>query len=107
MQILVNDLGGTIVEAPVPEFGPIDICFKAHPLFDSMKDMSIWMNHRDMAGKLPEGAVSIAETQNCPVAAFADDNRKIYGVQFHPEAVCTEYGHALLNNFCKIAEQRG
>lgn len=100
MQILVNDLGGTIIEAPVPEFGPTDIHFQSHPLFDSMKDMSIWMNHRDMAGRLPESAISIAFTNHCPTAAFADDKRKVYGVQFHPEVMHQEENMKIFYNFC-------
>ena len=108
MQILVNDLGGTIIEAPVPEFGPTNIRFARHPLFDQMQDMSIWMNHRDMAGTLPDGAISIAETVNCPVAAFADDNRKIYGVQFHPEVMHKEENMKIFYNFCyQICDCKG
>ena len=100
MQILVNDLGGTIIEAPVPEFGPTDVHFQSHPLFDSMKDMSIWMNHRDMTGKLPESAISIAFTNHCPTAAFADDKRKVYGVQFHPEVMHKKENMKIFYNFC-------
>lgn len=48
-----------------------------------------------------------ATTADGVVMGISHKTLPLYGVQFHPEAVCTEYGHALLNNFCKIAEQRG
>ena len=57
------------------------------------------MSHTDKITKLPDGFSVIAESDNCPFAAFGDDKRKIYGVQFHPEVNHTQYGTQLLRNF--------
>ena len=57
------------------------------------------MSHRDMVGKLPEGFTAIAHTDQCPVAAMANVEKGLYGVQFHPEVTHTEYGSEILRNF--------
>ena len=57
------------------------------------------MSHTDFVEKLPEGFKALASTENCAIAAFGDDTKKIYGVQFHPEVVHTEYGREIIKNF--------
>lgn len=73
------------------------------------KDMEVWMSHGDKLGKLPEGFVIIAETENAPFAGIAHQEKELYGIQFHPEVTHTKRGTALLKNFavdiCK-AEQK-
>ncbi|MGZ4759165.1 MAG: glutamine-hydrolyzing GMP synthase, partial [Acidimicrobiales bacterium] len=58
-----------------------------------------WMSHRDTVVTPPQGAHVVAESEHTPVAAFEDDARKVYGVQFHPEVVHTPHGQALLEQF--------
>ena len=58
-----------------------------------------WMSHRDSVTAPPEGAQVVASSQSTPIAAFEDPERRLYGVQFHPEVVHTPYGNDLLKNF--------
>jgi len=59
----------------------------------------VWMSHRDLVSEVPEDFVVTARTATCPIAAMANDWRKLYGIQFHPEVVHTEGGNVLLGNF--------
>jgi GMP synthase (glutamine-hydrolysing) len=69
-------------------------------LFSSQPaEQTAWMSHRDTVVAPPEGARIVAESEHTPVAAFEDDARKVYGVQFHPEVVHTPYGMDVLKNF--------
>ncbi|HEU5479211.1 MAG TPA: glutamine-hydrolyzing GMP synthase, partial [Candidatus Tumulicola sp.] len=70
------------------------------PLFDDVPVHSrVWMSHGDSVIKMPDGFVSLASTQRCNVAAMGDAERKIYGVQFHPEVVHSDNGRLILSNF--------
>jgi len=60
-----------------------------------------WMSHTYQVLRMPEGFRGIAHTDNCPIAAMADEERRIYGVQFHPEVTHTEEGRKILENFLK------
>jgi len=62
----------------------------------------MWMSHGDAVEKLPEGYKIIASTKDCPIAAVALDDRKIYGIQFHPEVTHSKYGMKILDNFIDI-----
>ena len=59
----------------------------------------VWMSHGDTVVALPPGFVPLAHTERCAIAAMGDDERRMYGVQFHPEVVHTEAGTAILENF--------
>lgn len=100
MQLLVHLGGGLTAKAEEPEFGPTDVFFDEHPLFAGMPPMNVWMNHNDQVRSLPQGASSIAHTDTCPVAAFADDARRVYGVQFHPEVMHNNPNMLLFRHFC-------
>lgn len=101
MQAIARILGGKVKSATNREYG------KAELFIDSMKDLfyempgnlSCWMSHGDLLTKLPPGFVSIAHTMNSRVAAIANRQRKIYGVQFHPEVMHTQKGAEILGNF--------
>lgn len=100
MQLLVHLDGGVTAKAREPEFGPTSISFDEHPLFQGMTSTHVWMNHNDQVRSLPQEAISIAHTPSCPVAAFADDARRIYGVQFHPEVMHSDPNMLIFRNFC-------
>ena len=63
------------------------------------------MSHGDVVDKIPDGFNVIAKTDHAPYAAIADQKRKIYGVQFHPESIASEFGHDILKNFLNIAHK--
>src|SRR3989441_7482618 len=68
--------------------------------------MTVWMSHGDTALRPPKGFTALGATLNCPVAAMADDQRKLYAVQFHPEVVHTPQGRKIFDNFLDICGAR-
>ena len=100
MQYIAKVFGGEIASAPIREYGHTKIRFADHPLFEQMGDV-VWMNHNDSVTRAPEGFSAIASTDACPVAAFADEQRRIYGIQFHAEVTHTQNGQKLFENFLK------
>lgn len=99
MQALACHLGGAVAPAKAGEFGHTPIHYAAHPLFADMTGDHVWMNHVDAVQQLPEGFSTIAGTDLCPIAAMADDGRRLYAVQFHPEVHHTPEGPQLFKNF--------
>ena len=112
-QLLCAELGGKVEIADHREFGRAMIDIQASSaLFDGVFDVGaaeqVWMSHGDKVVALPPGFQTIATSEGSPFAAIADEDRKIYGVQFHPEVAHTPKGAALLENFVKtIAGCRG
>jgi len=100
MQYIAKVFGGAIASAPIREYGHTKIRFDQHPLFQGLGDV-VWMNHNDSVVRAPEGFTAVASTDACPVAAFADETRKIYGIQFHAEVTHTKNGQKLFENFLK------
>jgi len=101
LQFVVHHLGGKVVGAAAREYGHAEVNVIADtPLFKGLpKTMDVWMSHGDHAETLPEGFSLTAQTANA-VAGIADEARKIWAVQFHPEVAHTKQGVALLKNFC-------
>ena len=101
MQLIGKATGGTITKSGKREYGHTVVHFdRKNELFrDIPKKGVTCMSHRDKVSKLPKGFRSIASSSNTRNAAFADPDRKIYGVQFHPEVVHTENGGRILKNF--------
>ena len=101
MQLIARDLGGALVESTHREFGPAALqLVDVSPLVEGVPAQSrAWMSHGDTVEKAPPGFTTFARTANCKVAAFGDPDRRIYGVQFHPEVVHTEAGRQILSNF--------
>lgn len=101
MQLMVQQLGGGVERAKRAEYG------KASILIDDPTDLltnvenesTMWMSHGDSCTQLPEGFEILAHTENTPCAAIAHHNKKLYGVQFHPEVVHSVGGLALIRNF--------
>ncbi len=101
MQLISHLLGGTVKQANKREYGEtlVDID-NTSPLFTGFKKQNVClMSHTYFVDKLPEGFKNIGHTSDCPNAGIADDNRKIYGIQFHPEVNLTKNGTQIIRNF--------
>ncbi len=100
-QLIAGTLGGAVGNGP-REYGrrTLDITDGKSKLFDGVKAASTcWMSHTIYIEKLPEGFKTTATTETCPVAAMENADKKLYGVQFHPEVMHTEEGFKMLKNF--------
>lgn len=103
-QLIAYQLKGDVKEGKIKEFGPAKLeKQKDSPLFDGLSDeFAVWMNHGDEVKKAPDGFKVLGKTKTIEVAAIADEKRKIYALQFHPEVVHTQFGEQILSNFLKI-----
>ena len=101
MQMMCYTLGGVVNSAEKSEYGRTTaILDGASPLFLGFGEQgSVMMSHTDFVSRLPDGFVGVANTADCPFAACEDKNRKLYGVQFHPEVELTKDGAKMLGNF--------
>jgi len=105
-QAMCAQLGGGVESGHNREFGRAELeIVKPSPLFDGFwetgKRYPIWMNHGDKVTAIPPGFEPIAVSEGSPFAAIADESRRFYGVQFHPEVVHTPDGAKLLRNFTR------
>ena len=103
-QTMCAQLGGKVESSDHREFGKAHIAIEKNcALFDGLWNVGsreqVWMSHGDRVVALPPGFRVVATSEGAPYAAIADDERKFYGVQFHPEVVHTPHGAALLKNF--------
>ncbi len=111
MQTMAQQLGGTVVNSNVHEFGYARVtlekpCTLLNQIEDHVEDngrfsLDVWMSHGDKVLKLPKGFNLVAATPSCPVAGMADDDRRFYGVQFHPEVTHTKQGGRILERFVR------
>jgi GMP synthase (glutamine-hydrolysing) len=103
-QLMCRTLGGEVTRGLVHEFGPANLKpEKGHPLFKAVSASStVWMSHGDEVSKLPRGFRTIGSTPDCAQAAVADESRKFYGLQFHPEVTHSLQGTAMLANFLEL-----
>ena len=101
MQLTAQLLGGQVERAKEREYGRVTVTMKEQAgLQDGMSvSSSCWMSHTWQVSACPPGFRPIAETDNCPIAAMANEDRHIYGVQFHPEVTHTDEGKQLIRNF--------
>src|SRR5580704_11380567 len=108
MQLVAKKLGGALVPLDHAEFGPATLTVDAAdcPLFLGVPHESrVWMSHGDTVTAPPPGFSTYAHTTRTAVAAIGDPERRIFGVQFHPEVAHTEAGSEILENFLhRIAE---
>lgn len=100
MQAMAHQLGGAVQAAAKREFGDAQIEITApSALLDGIDDLNVWMSHGDHVVELPEGFVAIASSPNAPITAMACDEKRYYGVQFHPEVTHTVGGHQMIKQF--------
>ena len=100
-QLIAYTLGGTVETAPTSEYGRTDVSVDTNDiLFRGVRPVTAtWMSHTDYVSAVPEGFRITGSTPVCPVAAMADPDRRIYGVQFHPEVQHCREGSTMLHNF--------
>ena len=109
MQTTAQHFGGTVEQAQKREFGYAEVRARGHSLL--LKDiedrrnaeghglMDVWMSHGDHVTALPPGFKAIASTESAPIAGMADEDRRVYGLQFHPEVTHTKQGEAIIRRF--------
>ena len=101
MQAIAKQLGGKVELAEKREFGHADLVLKnlAKGLFKGIKkkSISVWMSHGDHVSRLPKGFKSSAKSVNSPIAALFNPDKKIFGLQFHPEVTHTPQGLSLIH----------
>ncbi|MFX1338541.1 MAG: glutamine-hydrolyzing GMP synthase [Promethearchaeota archaeon] len=105
--LIIQEMGGMIEPKEHKEYGKTSIkIIEKNLLFASLENKEIvWMSHGDQVDVLPQGFKILAQTETCPVAAYGNDVKLLYGVQFHPEVVHTSKGQVILENFVlKIAK---
>ena len=109
MQLTAQLHGGKVKTAKVGEYGKVEIEYKDHPIFEGVNKKNIvWMSHHDSVDKLGKGFKVIASTKDTEIAAYANDEKKIYGFQFHPEVVHSVQGLDIMKNFLyKICNAKG
>ena len=100
LQLMMHLLGGQCCKADTREYGKTELTHTASPLFDGVPETAVyWMSHGVEVERLAPGFEIIASTEGCRHAAVQCLEKKLYGVQFHPEVVHTEYGRQILENF--------
>ena len=102
MQLMTSYLNGKVEKAANSEYGRADIEVEDtnSVLFAGLpKDEYVWMSHGDLVTGAPAGFETVASSKNCPIAAIANDQAKMYGIQFHAEVRNTQYGLDILRNF--------
>ncbi len=101
VQLMAHHLGGEVVPAGKREYGPATVSITTEDgLFKGLdKQQPVWMSHGDSIVTPPPGFVPLAETDSTPFAGLADPDRRMYGIQFHPEVVHTAAGREILRNF--------
>ena len=100
LQLMMHLLGGQCCKADTREYGKTELTHTDSPLFDGVPETAVyWMSHGVEVEHLAPGFEIIASTEGCRHAAVQCLEKKLYGVQFHPEVVHTEYGRQILENF--------
>lgn len=109
MQTMAEQLGGAVQGSDLREFGYaqvelVETCKLLEGIEDHINDagnglLDVWMSHGDKVSAIPEGFSTIARTDSCPYAVMADESRRFYGVQFHPEVTHTRQGMRVLSHF--------
>jgi len=105
-QVMATQLGGEVANTGLREYGATAVRLTGDGgslLGGQPVDQTTWMSHGDSVSKAPEGFTVLASSDSTPVAAFASDERRLYGVQWHPEVKHSEFGQRVLENFLHTA----
>jgi GMP synthase (glutamine-hydrolysing) len=107
-QAMAHLLGGEVTAAGEREYGGAELEVDlACSLFAGTPAVQrVWMSHGDRVSRLPEGFTAAGHTSNSPVASMADERRRFFGIQFHPEVRHTEFGRQILDNFLNVCGAR-
>ena len=101
-QVMAQQLGGEVANTGLREYGSTAVTLAAGAstlLGDQPTEQTTWMSHGDSVSKAPEGFTVLASSASTPVAAFASDEMRMYGVQWHPEVKHSEFGQRVIENF--------
>ncbi|AWB43372.1 GMP synthase (glutamine-hydrolyzing) [Paenibacillus sp. CAA11] len=101
MQLMAHQLNGKVERAARREYGKADVNFAKHSVLTRGLDakQTVWMSHGDHVVELPEGFRVDASTDHAPIAGFSHPDRRLYGVQFHPEVRHSIHGNEMIRNF--------
>jgi len=101
MQTMAEQLGGKVAGSNEREFGyaAVQVTGESALFADLEETQDVWMSHGDKVVEIPADFTKIAQTETCPYAAMANEEKKYYGVQFHPEVTHTKNGLKMLENF--------
>ncbi|MCK4319422.1 glutamine-hydrolyzing GMP synthase [Candidatus Micrarchaeota archaeon] len=105
-QLIAHVLGGKVGKGPSAEYGLGKVFIDEEDLlFKGIKgELQVWTSHFDEVKGLPEGFVSLAHSEKCPVEAMKHKEKNIFGVQFHPEVWHTEHGEEMYKNFVSLVK---
>lgn len=99
-QLIAKLSNGIVKKGKIKEYGKKLLTIKRDKsILRGIRSNQVWMSHTDFVAKLPANFEVLAKTDICPIAAFANEEKKLYGVQFHPEVVHTLEGNKILKNF--------
>jgi GMP synthase (glutamine-hydrolysing) len=107
MQRIAVDFGGSVIRSDHHEYGKAELFInkdhgESSPLFEDCDDgRTVWMSHSDRVDELPEGFKPIAHSDNSPFAAIANEDKRVYAMQYHPEVQHSEEGYLMLRNFAR------
>ena len=107
-QIMATQLGGEVTNTGLREYGATAVSLTPGTsilLGDQPLEQTTWMSHGDSVSQAPAGFTVLASSASTPVAAFANDERRLYGVQWHPEVKHSEFGQRVLENFLHSAAE--
>ena len=101
MQTLAEQMGGQVISADHKEFGHSELQItKDCVLFDGLqKNLNVWMSHGDKVVAMPEGFSLMASTPSCPIGGMVNEEKKFFGIQFHPEVTHTLQGERMFQHF--------
>ncbi|MBT9175043.1 MAG: GMP synthase (glutamine-hydrolyzing) [candidate division WS2 bacterium] len=108
MQLISQQFGGKVASSPTKEYGSSLLVLNKYlhdesPLFKDVPSQdTVWMSHGDYISSLPSSFTAYASTESCPFAAMGNPEKRIYGVQFHPEVTHTHSGKKILHNFLSV-----
>ena len=101
MQLISQELGGRVQPGEAREYGKTEMTvMPGNELFKGLPDkFVVWMSHGDRVAEIPAGFKVSATSDNCPYAAIRNEEKRFFGIQFHPEVVHTQHGNQILSNF--------